>query len=345
MTHELLPALASFLSFFSSIKHAPLGLLSITYRAGVRYSLELPHMVENAGSCLIHAQPNHEQEGEGRHMEEAMTTLLRSQAALQGAVQELCDLALNPNPRGQRSQHDLSKMTAEDDVEAFLEVFERMARREDWGHVLAPLLTGEAQRAYQDLTPRDAGNYALLRHAILAGQGYTLPARAQRFHNWRYNPALPARPQVAALFRLGRRWLEEGDEPGITERVVVDCCVRALPPGCYEVCRPNIPQHGAGSGSPPREPSGNPGNVPGLLGGRCPQPPPDCPLPQPPCQRGRNRGPGARTDLPPRGERPTMERWPVLDRNSRRVFHLRPGGAHFLELPRERGIHAVGHLH
>ncbi|KAK0146219.1 hypothetical protein N1851_014481 [Merluccius polli] len=258
-------------------------------------------------------------------MEEAMTTLLRSQAALQGAVQELCDLALNPDPHGCRSRHDLNKMTADDDVEAFLEVFERAARHEgrppeDWARVLAPLLTGEAQRAYQDLAPRDADNYALLRHAILSGQEYSLPARAQRFHAWRYNPALPARPQVAALFRLGRRWLEEGDEPGITKRVVVDRCVRALPPDAMRYAAQTAHNTVEGLVSLLENHQVTQEMCRAPRGCAALNPRQDAPYPSPPRQRGRNRGPGAPMDHPPRGERPATERWPVLDRNSRRCF-------------------------
>ena len=67
----------------------------------------------------------------------------------------------------------LTKQTSEDDVEAFLEVFERTAEREGWtedwwAHILAPFLTGDAQRAYQDLGAREAADYTTLKEAILA---------------------------------------------------------------------------------------------------------------------------------------------------------------------------------
>lgn len=83
-------------------------------------------------------------------MEEAITTLLKSQTALQNALKELCDLSANREPHERQPRHGLAKMTADDYVEAFLEVFERTARREgwapgEWAHILAPLLTGEAQ--------------------------------------------------------------------------------------------------------------------------------------------------------------------------------------------------------
>ena len=58
-------------------------------------------------------------------------------------------------------------------AEAYLEIFERTAARErwpadQWGHILAPFLTGEAQLAYRDLTPLQVGHYPTLKRAILA---------------------------------------------------------------------------------------------------------------------------------------------------------------------------------
>ncbi len=56
-----------------------------------------------------------------------------------------------PDPCVQVTQL-LPKMMAHDDVEAFLQMFENTATQEgweseDWARLLAPLLTGEAQRA------------------------------------------------------------------------------------------------------------------------------------------------------------------------------------------------------
>ena len=67
----------------------------------------------------------------------------------------------------------LTKLGPEDDVEAYLEVFERTARRErwpedQWAHIVAPFLTGPAQQASQDLTPEQASQYQTLKQAVLA---------------------------------------------------------------------------------------------------------------------------------------------------------------------------------
>lgn len=57
-----------------------------------------------------------------------------------------------PNP-SHEALRLLTKLGADEDVEAFLTTFERLARRQQWSmgswsHALVPLLTAEAQPAY-----------------------------------------------------------------------------------------------------------------------------------------------------------------------------------------------------
>ncbi|XP_061106590.1 uncharacterized protein LOC133134426 [Conger conger] len=182
---------------------------------------------------LAEMQDAEAEEGARGRLEAVITELARSQRALQEAVVELCRLA--PRDGSRRTPRDaLTKMTADDDVEAYLQVFERAAHREewpqaDWAAILAPFLMGEAQQAYQDMAVADATDYLKLRRAILARYGFSLPARAQRYHDWSYDASQPAWSQVAALTRLTRSWLAEEDGPPLLERVVLDRCTRALP--------------------------------------------------------------------------------------------------------------------
>lgn len=166
-------------------------------------------------------------------MENTLTTLLQSQEALQRAVVDLCGSLRRGETR--RAPRDvLTKMTPDDDVEAYLEIFERAAQaerwpQEDWARILGPFLTGEAQKAYRDLAPAENHLYPALKTAVLSRYGYSLPARAQRFHNWTYDPAGPVRAQVSELVRRTRSWLVEGDGPALLDRIVLDRCTRALP--------------------------------------------------------------------------------------------------------------------
>ncbi|KAI2666719.1 Retrovirus-related Pol polyprotein [Labeo rohita] len=123
-----------------------------------------------------------------------------------------------------------------DDVESYLQLFESTATtegwpKEDWARALAPLLTGEAQRAYFSLDPSSADDYKELKREILARLGLSPIAAAQQFTDWEFRPRRPARAQAADLFRLARLWLLDGSPSAsqVVERVVMDHLVRALP--------------------------------------------------------------------------------------------------------------------
>ena len=58
----------------------------------------------------------------------------------------------------------------------------------------------------------------------------SLPAQVQRYHDWAYDP-LGLVSQISQLVRLAERWLVEGEGPPLLDRLVIDRCIRALPPG------------------------------------------------------------------------------------------------------------------
>ena len=199
--------------------------------------------MENAG-IVVPSLTIHNDIGRGRDtafaMEDVLAQLVRTQTqqaqslvALQDAMTALGQHLMKPEKPTEPSKV-LTKQGGEDDIEAYLEVFERTAGRErwpkaEWAGILAPSLTGEAQKACRDLALPDVNNYDVLKAAILAHYGHNLQTRAQRFHSWSYDSAAPVRPQVAALIRLTRGWLTTGDGPSALDRVVMDRCIRALP--------------------------------------------------------------------------------------------------------------------
>ena len=120
-------------------------------------------------------------------------------------------------------------------MEAYLEVFERTARRESWpedqwAHILSPFLTGPAQQASQDLSAETASQYPALKQAILAYYEHNLAARAQCFHDWRFDIRGPVRTQIAQHGHLVRRWLATGEGPSTLDMVLIDNTIRQLPP-------------------------------------------------------------------------------------------------------------------
>ena len=141
----------------------------------------------------------------------------------------------------------LTKLGPDDDVEAYLEVFERTARRESWpadqwAHIISPFLTGPAQQASQDLPPEDADQYPALKQAILAYYGHNLAARAQRFHDWRFDIHGAVRTQIAQHGRLVRRWLTTGEGPSPVDRVLIDNTVRQLPTDARRILAHHHPE-------------------------------------------------------------------------------------------------------
>ncbi|KAI2667014.1 hypothetical protein H4Q32_029352 [Labeo rohita] len=141
-----------------------------------------------------------------------------------------------PDPRIKATQL-LPKLTGDDDIELYLQMFETTATREnwdqsEWARLLGPLLTGEAQRAYFSLPTELAESYDNLKKEILGRLGLSPISAAQLFHEWEYKPRHPARAQAAELARLARHWLLEGAPTAgqVAERVTIDRLLRALPP-------------------------------------------------------------------------------------------------------------------
>uniref|UniRef100_A0A9J7YCJ2 Gypsy retrotransposon integrase-like protein 1 n=1 Tax=Cyprinus carpio carpio TaxID=630221 RepID=A0A9J7YCJ2_CYPCA len=140
-----------------------------------------------------------------------------------------------PDPRVQATQL-LPRMTTHDDVTMYLQIFETVATREawpeeEWARIVAPLLTGEAQRAYFALPPEQSTSYEVLRKEILGRMGLSPISAAQLFNEWTFDPRQPARAQAASLSRLAQHWLLAGGPTvhQVAERVVVDRLLRALP--------------------------------------------------------------------------------------------------------------------
>uniref|UniRef100_A0A8C5CNI1 Uncharacterized protein n=1 Tax=Gadus morhua TaxID=8049 RepID=A0A8C5CNI1_GADMO len=162
-----------------------------------------------------------------------------SLALLREAVLRLTQHAVRAAPTAAPTSR-LTKLGPEDDVEAYLEVFERTAQRkgwpeEQWAHIVAPFLNGPAQQASQDLPADIARQYPALKQAILAYYGHNLAARSQRAQDWRFDARGAVRTQIAQHNWLVKRWLTTGEGPNPIDRVIIDNTLRRLPPDTRRV--------------------------------------------------------------------------------------------------------------
>ncbi|XP_058872352.1 zinc finger protein 202-like [Acipenser ruthenus] len=112
------------------------------------------------------------------------------------------------------------KMTVEDDPEAYLVAFERLATtaawpREYWASQLGPCLIGEAQAAYRAMTDEDAAQYDLVKQAILRRLNITGETHRVRFREFRRPPN--TRPRVVAqrLCDHMAQWLNPSQKTGV----------------------------------------------------------------------------------------------------------------------------------
>nr|XP_055023080.1 uncharacterized protein LOC129413398 [Misgurnus anguillicaudatus] len=127
------------------------------------------------------------------HMASRQEETKRELAALRIAAAQQTPL---PDHRVQATQL-LPKMTAHDEVAMYLQMFETVAVREawpkdEWARIVAPLLTGEAQRAYFALMPERSASYEELRKEILGRVGFSPISATQLFHEWTFDPQQPA---------------------------------------------------------------------------------------------------------------------------------------------------------
>ena len=75
----------------------------------------------------------------------------------------------------------------------------------------------------------------------MAYYGYSLAARAQHFHEWRFDCRGAVRTQISQHRRLIRRWLADGEGPSLLDRVLIDNTIRQLPADARRTLATNHP--------------------------------------------------------------------------------------------------------
>ncbi|KAK5863018.1 hypothetical protein PBY51_000081 [Eleginops maclovinus] len=130
----------------------------------------------------------------------------------------------------------LQKMSADDDPEAYLDIFEGTAAvcgwpEEEWAVRLLPLLAGGAQLAAHSLPASDRHEYKQLRRAILDRLGSTPEGHRRRFRALPFEDAGRPFSYAKQLLDAARRWLQPGmrSAEDVMEQVALEQFVAGLP--------------------------------------------------------------------------------------------------------------------
>ncbi|XP_075771804.1 uncharacterized protein LOC142823921 [Pelodiscus sinensis] len=143
----------------------------------------------------------------------------------------------------------LTKLGPEDDPEAFLVTFERVATaakwpQDHWETLLAPYLSGPVQLAYRVMSARDALCYYKVKEAILDQLGVSPETYRQRFRKARYEPRERPRAVAQWVKEAGMRWLEPENKSGVqvAETIILEQYVKILPSEGQRWVRRHLPE-------------------------------------------------------------------------------------------------------
>ncbi|XP_020663050.3 zinc finger and SCAN domain-containing protein 20 [Pogona vitticeps] len=130
----------------------------------------------------------------------------------------------------------LPQLSPGTDAEIYLATFEQVASicgwpKSEWVMRLVPLLTGDAQQAYNSLEPIDAEDYAKVKTAILREDMVSTETWRQRFRQFGCHEASGPREACSLLWELGRCWLkpESHTKEQILELLVLEQFLMVLP--------------------------------------------------------------------------------------------------------------------
>ncbi|XP_060112404.1 zinc finger and SCAN domain-containing protein 16-like isoform X2 [Heteronotia binoei] len=128
------------------------------------------------------------------------------------------------------------ELTPTEDVETYLATFEHVADackwpKEQWVTRLVPALNGAALQAYNNLDPRESGDYRRVKAAILREDAASLERQRQNFRHFRYQEAEGPREACSRLRGLCHCWLEPESrtKEQIIELLILEQFLTVLP--------------------------------------------------------------------------------------------------------------------
>ena len=129
----------------------------------------------------------------------------------------------------------LTKLGERDDIEAYLRTFERMmavfeVERGQWSYMLAPQLTGKAQKAFAALEDGAAGDYDSLKAAILKRYGINEEAYRQRLRWLKKQSDESYRELAIRAMETSTKWLQDyGTREEVIEALTTEQLLNEMP--------------------------------------------------------------------------------------------------------------------
>ena len=180
----------------------------------------------------LHLEMARLQETAARREEESQRQL----DVLRSLVSELHEQGEAAVRRAERDRDvKVTKLTTEDDIEAYLTTFERLMTAHEipearWAYKLAPQLVGKAQQAYSAMSAGDAGDYSKVKAAVLRRYDINAESYRERFRTMSKKDGETNRELVARLEDLATKWLQDCTSMAeIRDEVIKEQLLNSLP--------------------------------------------------------------------------------------------------------------------
>ncbi|XP_043919263.1 zinc finger and SCAN domain-containing protein 21-like isoform X2 [Protopterus annectens] len=145
----------------------------------------------------------------------------------------------------------LPPLKSEDDIEAYLTMFEKMAASyqwpaKQWVSYLVPYLSGRAQMAYSNLDARHAEDYSQVKDAILQEYNINEETYRLRFRTYQYNLGDSLHDVYSCLRELFAKWVkpEQTTVQQIMEIMILEQFIEILPRDMQMWIKTHHPQTG-----------------------------------------------------------------------------------------------------
>ena len=148
----------------------------------------------------------------------------------------------------------VAKLSDTDDIEGYLQTFERQMaayeiEKSRWAFILAPQLSGRAQKAYMAMAPDESGDYHLIKKAILKRYDISEESHRRKFRERAHGKGESFSVLATSLLDLANKWLEEcSTKEGVVEKLAIEQFLANAPEDVHVWVREHKPKTCAEAG-------------------------------------------------------------------------------------------------